>query len=101
MIKYKTVAEELEGRLKQHCISQYKLAADTGINKSTISLILSGQARITAEISVKLGVYFRDETEDWAFMQVVSDLRGLRTDKEFCAKVRSIVPIAAICKGPQ
>lgn len=50
-------------------ISAYKLASDTGIPQTRISLIVRGNRRITADTAVRLSKYFGNSPKFWLGLQ--------------------------------
>jgi len=60
-------------------LSQYRLAKDTGIPESTLSKIIDGRARITTELSIRLGRYFSCAPDYFARLQLGCEIYNLRS----------------------
>lgn len=75
-----TIGELLkEEFLKPLELSQYRLAKDTGIPESTLSKIINGRARITTELSIRLGRYFSCAPDYFARLQLGCEIYNLRS----------------------
>ena len=59
-------------------LSQYRLAKDTGIPESTLSKIVNGRARITTELSIRLGRYFSCAPDYFARLQLGCEIYNHR-----------------------
>lgn len=55
--------------LVQMNLSAYKLAKDTGIPQTRLSMILKGRRRITADTAVRFGQYFGNSPKFWLGLQ--------------------------------
>jgi addiction module HigA family antidote len=58
----KELLEELE-------LSQYRLAQDIGVTSMRVSHVVRGQRPVTAELSLRLGRYFRQSPRFWLNLQ--------------------------------
>ncbi len=88
-----TIGEMLkEEFLEPLQLSQYRLAKDTGIPESTLSKIINGRARITTEISIRLGRYFSYAPDYFARLQLSCEIYSLRSSVE--AAEKEIKPLA-------
>jgi addiction module HigA family antidote len=88
-----TIGEMLkEEFLEPLALSQYRLAKDTGIPESTLSKIINGRARITTEISIRLGRYFSCAPDYFARLQLGCEIYNHRSSVE--AAEESITPLA-------
>lgn len=56
-------------------ISQYKLAHDIGVSQMLISKIVRGKTAITADIAVRLSLYFGTTPQFWLNVQNICDVR--------------------------
>ena len=75
-----TIGELLkEEFLKRLELSQYRLAKDTGIPESTLSKIINGRARITTELSIRLGRYFSCAPDYFARLQLGCEIYNHRS----------------------
>ncbi|TVP76336.1 MAG: addiction module antidote protein, HigA family [Puniceicoccaceae bacterium] len=72
-------------------LSQYRLAQATGIPESTLSKIINGHARITTEISIRLGRYFSSAPDYFARLQLACEIYNHRASVK--AAEQEIVPL--------
>jgi len=56
-------------------ISQYKLAHDISVSQMLISKIVHGKTAITADIALRLSLYFGTTPQFWLNIQNICDLR--------------------------
>jgi antitoxin HigA-1 len=73
-------------------LSQYRLARDTAIPESTLSKIINGRARITTELSIRLGRYFSCAPDYFARLQLGCEIYNHRKSVE--AAEKEIVPLS-------
>lgn len=73
-------------------LTAYRVAKDCGLSHSAMSQILRGKRAITAETSLRLGLYFRMEPEFWMRLQADYELRRARRDK-FKSLEQSVKPL--------
>lgn len=73
-------------------LSQYRLARDTGIPESTLSKIINGRARITTEISIRMGRYFSCAPDYFARLHLGCEIYNHR--KSVKTAEREIVPLS-------
>ncbi|ALE34595.1 hypothetical protein IY73_03745 [Lawsonella clevelandensis] len=59
-------------------ISQYRLAKEVGVSESRISKVVRGEARITADLALRLGKFFSMDPVVWIRLQSLYDLRTAR-----------------------
>lgn len=59
-------------------ISQYRLAKDTGVSQMTISKIVRGQQSISADVALRLGLFFGISPQTWLNLQSSYDLEKAR-----------------------
>jgi addiction module HigA family antidote len=89
-----TIGELLkEEFLQPLALSQYRIAKDTGIPESTLSKIINSRARITTEISIRLGRYFGCAPDYFARLQLSCEIYNYRASVE--AAEKEIVPLQA------
>mgnify|MGYP005861114509 CR=1 FL=1 len=87
-----TIGEILKTEfLEPLCLTQYRLARDTGIPESTLSKIINGHARITTEISIRLGRYFGCAPDYFARIQLGCEIYNHRSSVK--AAEQEIVPL--------
>lgn len=92
--QHMTIGEILkEEFLEPLQLSQYRVAKDTGIPESTLSKIINGRARITTEISIRLGRYFSCAPDYFGRLQLGCEIYNNRTSIEAAAK--EIEPMVA------
>ena len=72
-------------------LSQYRLSKETGIPESTLSKIVHGHARITTEISIRLGRYFSCAPDYFARLQLGCEIYNHRASVAKAEK--EIVPL--------
>lgn len=73
-------------------LSQYRLAQDTGIPESTLSKIINGRARITTDISIRLGRYFSSAPDYFARLQLGCEIYNHRDSVKIAEQ--QIVPLS-------
>ena len=88
-----TVGEILkEEFMDPNGISQYKLAKDTGMPISRIQDIIHGRRKVTADTSLRLGIYFGVSVKYFLDIQIDIEMRELkRVEKDSISK---IVPLS-------
>ena len=88
-----TVGEILkEEFMDPNGISQYKLAKDTGMPISRIQDIIHGRRKVTADTSLRLGIYFGVSEKYLLDIQIDIEMRELkRVEKDSISK---IVPLS-------
>ncbi|AGF73060.1 hypothetical protein A605_10300 [Corynebacterium halotolerans YIM 70093 = DSM 44683] len=59
-------------------LTQYRLAQDLGVSQSLVSRLMTGHARITAGLALRLSAYFGDSAEFWLNLQQNYDLAEAR-----------------------
>ncbi|WP_061224702.1 HigA family addiction module antitoxin [Leptospira weilii] len=64
----------LKSYLDEIGVSQYKLAAETGIPRSNLSNLVLGKRSITPEVAMRLGKYFGQSAKFWLNLQATHDL---------------------------
>lgn len=67
-----------------------RLAAGTGVDRSTISRLLAGEQSITPAMAAKLGAYFGVPARWWLLMQAEYDAADVAARPEL---VRGVVPL--------
>ena len=70
----------LREELAERGISMNQLARDIRIPMSRVSLIVNGKRGITADTSLRLGLYFGTSPELWLNLQNTYDLAVLRLE---------------------
>ena len=88
-----TVGEILkEEFMDPNGISQYKLAKDTGMPISRIQDIIHGRRKVTADKSLRLGIYFGVSEKYFLDIQIDIEMMELkRVEKDSISK---IVPLS-------
>lgn len=79
-------------------LSQNALARAIGVPPRAINEIVLGRRSITAQMSIRLGAYFRQSPRFWLNIQNECDLR--RTLAEKPDLTRGITPCPAIAEDP-
>ena len=62
-------------------LSVYRVAKDAGIPQPTLQLIVTGKRPISAEVALRLGIYFKIDAQFWMNLQSEYDLRMTKTAK--------------------
>ncbi|MBK1875238.1 HigA family addiction module antidote protein [Pelagicoccus mobilis] len=79
-------------------ISQNALGRALGVSPRAINEIVHGRRSITAQMSVRLGAYFRQSPRFWLNIQTECDIReALRSEKKLTAHIR---PIGSVAEDP-
>lgn len=73
-------------------ISQYKLARDIGVSQMLISKIIRGKTAVTADMALRLSLYFGTTPQFWLNMQNICDLMKAEENLK-----RNHISIAAFC----
>lgn len=76
-------------------LSQYRMSKDTGIPESTLSKIVNGHARVTTDISIRLGRYFSCAPDYFARLQLGCEIYNHRSSLAIAEK--EIKPHKEIC----
>ena len=85
-------SEILGNFLEEFEITQYRLAKETNIPHATITRIMKNESRITAEIAIRLGLFFGNSSEFWTNAQNYYDLSVVMETKGEEIK-KSVFPI--------
>lgn len=84
----------LEEFIEPSGLTQKAVAEATGINVVRLNELIQGKRRLSAEMAIRLGEYFRTSPELWIRLQSDYDLRTVERDSG--ADIRaSVKPIAA------
>lgn len=79
-------------------ISQNALGRALGVSPRAINEIVHGRRSITAQMSIRLGAYFRQSPRFWLNIQTECDIRAaLRDQKKLTA---SIKPMESVAEAP-
>lgn len=95
----KTPGAVLQTFIDKYQINPFFLSKSTGIYYKTIRDIISGSARITVPIALRLGKYFGTTPQFWLDLQISSEINKLSADKKFQTVLKNI-PKAEIKKSP-
>jgi addiction module HigA family antidote len=79
-----------ESYLDVYQLPQGKVAEDTGISLSTIRLLLSGKAKISLNIGLRLSKYFGNPQDYWLDLQKKYDLAELQKNPVFVDSFKKI-----------
>jgi len=82
--------ELLRDELNELGISLNRLARDTRIPLSRVSLIVNGRRSITADTAMRLALYFGTSAQMWMNLQTVYDLEVAQ--KKAAAIKREVIP---------
>ena len=85
-----------EDYMKSLGLSQNGLARSIGVSPRAINEIVHGRRSITAEMSIRLGAFFRQSPRFWLNIQTECDLRTALRRKP--ALTKGIQPIAAVAE---
>src|SRR5688500_17829258 len=86
-LKRKTIPVEAPGMIFRDefmeplGLSAYRVGKDCGVSHPAMSEILRGRRGISAETTLRLGLYFNIEPEFWIRLQADYDLRKARREK--------------------
>jgi len=80
------IAEEMEAR----GMKQVELAAELGLSKSEMSLIIHGKRSITIPIAIKLERLFKIDAEIWMNIQIKYEIEKLKQEYSKELKDKSI-----------
>lgn len=87
-----------EDYLEPFGISQNALGRALGVSPRAINEIVHGRRSITAQMSVRLGAYFRQSPRFWLNIQVECDIRkALKNEKKLTANIQ---PIESVAEDP-
>jgi antitoxin HigA-1 len=76
-------------------ISQNALGRALGVSPRAINEIVHGRRSITAQMSIRLGAYFRQSPRFWLNIQSECDIRqALRNQKKLTAHIQPIESVA-------
>lgn len=84
--------ELLLDELKELGVSLNRLARDTRIPLSRVSLIVNGKRAITAETAMRLGRYFGTSAQMWMNLQTAYDLEVAA--KKAAAMMKEVIPFS-------
>ncbi len=76
-------------------ISQNALGRALGVSPRAINEIVHGRRSITAQMSIRLGAYFRQSPRFWLNIQTECDIRdAMRGQKELTAHIKPMKSVA-------
>ena len=79
-------------------ISQNALGRALGVSPRAINEIVHGRRSITAQMSIRLGAYFRQSPRFWLNVQTECDIRNaIREQKELIAQIK---PMESVAESP-
>lgn len=78
--------------LKPNRLSVNRVAKDIGVPQPTLQLVVTGRRSISAELALKLGIYFGMEPQFWMNLQAEHDLRVARA--KFGKQLKEVHPLA-------
>ncbi len=84
--------ELLRDELDELGISLNRLARDTRIPLSRVSLIMNGRRSITADTAMRLAQYFGTSAQMWMNLQTAYDLEI--AEKKAAAIKREVIPVS-------
>jgi addiction module HigA family antidote len=76
-------------------LTVYRVAKDSGIPQSSLAAIVSGQRSTSAEIAMRLGLYFGVDAQFWLNLQTRYDLMMLDDKRSKIEKEVHPLPKAA------
>jgi addiction module HigA family antidote len=81
-----------EDFLDEMGIKPAQLARAIGVGRSVIGKIISGQNSITADMSIRFGLFFNQSSEFWYNLQTDYDMRKAREENldKFKEKIRPL-----------
>lgn len=88
-----------EDYMKPLELSQNGLARSLGVSPRAINEIVHGKRSITAEMSIRMGAFFRQSPRFWLNIQTECDLRQALRRKVSLTK--GIQPIAAVAEATE
>ncbi|MDR2597163.1 MAG: HigA family addiction module antidote protein [Treponema sp.] len=80
----------LQTFIDKYQINPFSLSKSAGIYYKTIRDIISGSARITVPIALRLGKFFGTTPQFWLDLQISSEIKKLSADKKFQSKLKNI-----------
>ena len=72
----------LEDYLKQMNISPATLAHEIGVSVHAINEIIAGRQKISPEISLRLGVFFKQDARFWYNIQATCDFQKIKAEQK-------------------
>lgn len=76
-------------------ISQNALGRSLGVSPRAINEIVHGRRSITAQMSIRLGAYFRQSPRFWLNIQTECDIRdAMREQKKLTANIKPLESVA-------
>jgi antitoxin HigA-1 len=73
-------------------VSAYRLAKEIHVSATAIGEILTGKRRITPDMALRLGIFFKMSAESWLNLQTRYDLECLEDDVEGRKHIKNIRP---------
>jgi addiction module HigA family antidote len=85
--------EIIKSKLSEYLVSASGMARDSGINGSTVRLLITGKARITVAIAFRLAKYFKTPAEYWLKLQEEYDIFLAKNDAKLQKAIKAVVPV--------
>jgi len=80
----------LQKHIDDYQTNPFALSKSLGVNYQTVTHIISGKARITPQMAIRLSKYFTTTPEFWLDLQSQSEIAELLADKKFTSQLNKI-----------
>ena len=98
--KTQTPGEVLQKYIDDYQTNPFALSKSLGVNYQTVTHIISGKARITPQMAIRLSKYFPTTTTFWLDLQAQSEISALQSDKKFITQINKIPKAKLASKQP-
>ena len=88
--KSQTPAEVLQKFIDDYQTNPFALSKTLNVAYQTVTHIIKGKSRVTAQMAVKLAKHFGNTPNLWLDLQSQSDIAELQADKKFTSAVNKI-----------
>jgi len=88
--KTQTPSEVLQKYIDEYQTNPFALSKSLDVAYQTVTHILKGKSRITAQMAVKLAKHFGNTPNFWLDIQAQSEINELSANKKFTATVNKI-----------
>jgi len=88
--KSQTPGAVLQSFIDDYQINAFSLSKSLNVAYQSVTHIISGKARISVQMALRLAQYFGNPAKFWIDIQAMSEINALSTDKKFVAAIKKI-----------
>ncbi|MCL2264731.1 MAG: HigA family addiction module antitoxin [Treponema sp.] len=85
-----TPGDVLQSFIEEYQINAFSLSKSLNVAYQSVTHIISGKARISVQMALRLAQYFGNSARYWIDIQASSEIDELSADKKFIAVIKKI-----------